>query len=97
MPSAKYSCSGSPLILAKGSTAIDGLSGSESVALIGDPLGVLLAAGGADAEDHRDRDVRCGRDTKLVVARNRWFESISLERRANKLSVPLAISARVTQ
>ena len=27
MPSAKYSCSGSPLILAKGSTAIDGLSG----------------------------------------------------------------------
>src|SRR5439155_11841712 len=28
MPSAKYSCSGSPLILAKGSTAIDGLSGS---------------------------------------------------------------------
>ena len=28
MPSAKYSCSGSPLIFAKGSTAIDGLSGS---------------------------------------------------------------------
>ena len=27
MPSAKYSCSGSPLILANGSTAIDGLSG----------------------------------------------------------------------
>src|SRR6516164_8718780 len=32
----------------------------------------------ADAEDHRDRDVRRGRDTKLVAARNRWFESISL-------------------
>src|SRR5690348_7879188 len=30
MPSAKYSCSGSPLRLAKGSTAIDGLSGSAS-------------------------------------------------------------------
>src|SRR5689334_14574990 len=30
MPSAKYSCSGSPLRLAKGSTAIDGLSGSGS-------------------------------------------------------------------
>src|SRR6516225_8555774 len=28
MPSAKYSCSGSPLMLANGSTAIDGLSGS---------------------------------------------------------------------
>src|SRR5262249_44397084 len=27
MPSAKYSCSGSPLILANGNTAIDGLSG----------------------------------------------------------------------
>src|SRR5437868_8512188 len=27
MPSAKYSCSGSPLILAKGNTAIDGFSG----------------------------------------------------------------------
>ena len=27
IPSTKYSCSGSPLILAKGSTAIDGLSG----------------------------------------------------------------------
>src|SRR5262249_39301628 len=28
IPSAKYSCSGSPLILANGSTAIDGLSGN---------------------------------------------------------------------
>jgi hypothetical protein len=28
MPSAKYSCSGSPLILANGNTAIDGLSGN---------------------------------------------------------------------
>jgi hypothetical protein len=27
MPSAKYSCSGSPLMFANGSTAIDGLSG----------------------------------------------------------------------
>jgi hypothetical protein len=34
-------------------------------------------------------DVRGGRDTKLVVARNRWFESISLQRRVSKLSVPL--------
>src|SRR5215469_2670601 len=30
IPSAKYSCSGSPLILANGKTAIDGLSGSGS-------------------------------------------------------------------
>src|ERR1700758_601924 len=30
IPSAKYSCSGSPLILAKGSTAIEGLSGRVS-------------------------------------------------------------------
>jgi hypothetical protein len=33
-------------------------------------------------------DVRRGRDTKLVAARNRWFESISLQQRVNKLSVP---------
>ena len=32
MPSAKYSCSGSLLILAKGNTAIDGLSGSGNAA-----------------------------------------------------------------
>src|SRR6516225_1276544 len=32
MPSAKYSCSGSPLMLAKGNTAIDGLSGRGKVA-----------------------------------------------------------------
>ena len=30
MPSAKYSCSGSPLMFWNGSTAIDGLSGSAS-------------------------------------------------------------------
>jgi hypothetical protein len=30
-------------------------------------------------------DVRRGRDTKLVVARNRWFESISLQRGVCKL------------
>jgi len=30
MPSAKYSCSGSPLMLANGKTAIDGLSGRAS-------------------------------------------------------------------
>src|SRR5271170_6958975 len=35
MPSTKYSCSGSPLILAKGSTAIDGLSGSGSARVDG--------------------------------------------------------------
>jgi len=32
MPSTKYSCSGSPLILANGNTAIDGLSGSGKTA-----------------------------------------------------------------
>jgi len=35
MPSAKYSCSGSPLILSKGNTAIDGLSGREELELSG--------------------------------------------------------------
>jgi hypothetical protein len=36
-------------------------------------------------------DVRGGRDTKLVMARNRWFESISLQRResANHRLLPV--------
>jgi hypothetical protein len=46
MPSAKYSCSGSPLILAKGSTAIDGLSGSGSTGgAVGWTAGVSPAGG----------------------------------------------------
>ena len=44
MPSAKYSCSGSPLILVKASTAIDGLSGSVTASLI--ELGCARAATG---------------------------------------------------
>src|SRR6266851_4075906 len=43
MPSAKYSCSGSPLILAKGSTAIDGLSGSGSAGGSAAPTRALRA------------------------------------------------------
>jgi hypothetical protein len=35
MPSAKYSCFGSPLMLAKGRTAIDGLSGRSGPGLVG--------------------------------------------------------------
>ena len=35
IPSAKYSCSGSPLIFWNGKTAIDGLSGSVRVGLTG--------------------------------------------------------------
>jgi hypothetical protein len=34
MPSAKYSCSGSPLIFANGNTAIDGLSGRAGPELV---------------------------------------------------------------
>jgi hypothetical protein len=34
-------------------------------------------------------DVRGGRDTKLVMARNRWFESISLQRRVAQTSFRL--------
>ena len=37
MPSAKYSCSGSPLMFWNGSTAIDGLSGSASAGRSGAP------------------------------------------------------------
>ena len=34
IPSAKYSCSGSPDILVKGSTAIEGLSGSRGAVAV---------------------------------------------------------------
>src|SRR6266446_6152293 len=37
MPSTKYSCSGSPLIFANGSTAIDGLSGSARAGALPSP------------------------------------------------------------
>ena len=53
MPSAKYSCSGSPLILANGSTAIDGLSGERQRWR----LAALLRA-----RPSRSRGVRRGRD-----------------------------------
>src|SRR5215831_4609051 len=53
IPSAKYSCSGSPLILAKGNTAMDGLSGSGSAGGAG--VGALLAAANpVDAHSPRD-------------------------------------------
>src|SRR5713226_985913 len=38
MPSAKYSCSGSPLMFSNGKTAIDGLSGKGSGAVAGGPI-----------------------------------------------------------
>ena len=38
MPSAKYSCSGSPLIFWNGSTAIDGLSGNASGGFVDVPI-----------------------------------------------------------
>jgi hypothetical protein len=51
MPSAKYSCSASPLEFAKGSTAIDGLFGSAS----------LGHADGAEIRSKCSRDTRTGR------------------------------------
>src|SRR5712672_1798970 len=53
MPSAKYSRSGSPLILAKGSTAIDGLSGSAR----GDFRSALPSADPNAVDMHRAGDV----------------------------------------
>ena len=52
MPSAKYSCSASPLMLAKGSTAIDGLSGSGGTGFSG------LPAAGAAASPERLPDLQ---------------------------------------
>ena len=53
MPSAKYSCSGSPLMFWNGSTAIDGLSGSGRAGCDG-------AAAGA-VEPHADRPAPAAR------------------------------------
>src|ERR1700687_6006763 len=55
MPSAKCSCSGSPLILAKGNTAIDGLSGSGSGDITGKDVGGRRWRGGASAGGVRGR------------------------------------------
>jgi len=44
MPSAKYSCSGSPLMLANGKTAVEGLSGSEGIPLFADALEPVVGA-----------------------------------------------------
>ena len=58
MPSAKYSCSGSPLILANGSTAIDGLSGSGSAGGAGaDGLFAAAVSVANPVDPHRPGDV----------------------------------------
>jgi hypothetical protein len=57
IPSAKYSCSGSPLIFAKGSTAMDGLSGKASAG----PLSVGVALGVFSVVASRTRYTRTGR------------------------------------
>ena len=62
MPSVKYSCSGSPLMLGNGSTAIDGLSGRARA-------GAVAAAGlGAGDRKHVDRPRHVlERDLALVL------------------------------
>ena len=51
------------------------------VTLSVDPALLCSLSRVADAEDHPDRGHSSrARETKLVVARNRWFESISLQR-----------------
>src|SRR6516225_3002994 len=45
MPSAKYSCSGSPLMFWNGSTAIDGLSGKASEGFVDSPIAGLEGLG----------------------------------------------------
>ena len=62
MPSAKYSCSGSPLMLLNGSTAIEGLSRQREPARAAMPAAAAHGAAGDTAIDpHRIGDVldRC--------------------------------------
>src|SRR5438094_463025 len=80
IPSTKYSCSGSPLMLAKGNTAIEGLSGSGSAAHRIDDAGKFhqhAVAGGLD-----DAAVVLGdlRIEKLAAQRFEAFERALLVR-----------------
>jgi len=54
LPSAKYSCSGSPLILASGSTAIDRLSGNANTGLVS---AAALRPGAHPIDVHRPGNV----------------------------------------
>ena len=96
MPSAKYSCSGSPLMFAKGSTAIDGLSGS------GSGVCSATAAGGAAAgASMRMRWARTGRAMFLTCCSPRSSNAkASLSRtwsRTTRLTQMPPGSARVSR
>ena len=54
MPSAKYSCSGSPLRLANGNTAIDGLSGNANTGRVS---AAALRPGAHPIDVHRPGNV----------------------------------------
>src|ERR1700730_15999299 len=76
MPSAKYSCSGSPLMLANGNTAIDGLSGRGNCSGSGgpppDPCGGLSppprGVGGWAFRSHPVHPHRAGNVLDLLLA-----------------------------
>src|SRR5262245_13856367 len=76
-PSAKYSCSGSPLMFWNGSTAMEGLSGSGSGTSATGADGASEAGGdstsGADqsSADHSTRNARIGRAMFFIAQRGK--------------------------
>ena len=70
MPSAKYSCSGSPLMLANGSTAIDGLSGSGRASAAAVGAGAAAVAPADAIDPHRPSDVlECSPKSSKAMSR----------------------------
>ena len=58
MPSAKYSCSGSPLMFSNGSTAMEGLSGSARGCAVS--VGGFVSIAGEELAPMRARQTRIG-------------------------------------
>ena len=72
MPSLKYSCSGSPLMLAKGSMTIEGLSGRQA-AVRGRGLGASgLRSLGEEKRNSEGYDVAATSTSPPAATRERW-------------------------
>ena len=67
MPSEKYSCSGSPLMLTKGKTAIDGRSGKENIGARA-WIGRRRKIWSCECADETEPFARDGADQALLLA-----------------------------
>jgi hypothetical protein len=92
MPSAKYSCSGSPLMLLKGKTAIDGLSGSASTGFAAVPFSrtlVNVVKGAAGAARSRRSALQGSMVSHLSPRRYWYLTPKEVETRAQQWAMPV--------